>query len=144
MVDPEEVRRVAHLARLGLAPEDEPAMVSHLDSILAHFEVLQAVDTEGVEPLTHPLATHGQPARDEPVAFPDPRESLVELTEHAREGFFVVPRVLEDAPDDDAPAGEDAHTTTPDDADEDADPAAEFDTVADDDPAREPDVDPSS
>lgn len=115
MVDPEEVRRVAHLARLGLAPDDEQALVGHLVSILQHFEVLQGVDTEGVAPMTHPLAAHGTAAPDEPEPFPRPREGLVELTEHAREGFFVVPRVLEDA-------GEDGPEADPEPAADDGEP----------------------
>ena len=97
MVQPEDVRRVAGLARLGLAAEDEQAMVDSLLSLLGHFEVLQQVDTTDVEPMSHPTDATGEPAADEVAPFPDPRATLVPLTSHAREGFFVVPRVLDDA-----------------------------------------------
>lgn len=97
MVQPEDVRRVAGLARLSLAADSEAAMVDGLISLLGHFEVLQEVDTTDVEPMSHPGDALGEAADDEVSPFPDPRSTLVPLTSHAREGFFVVPRVLDDA-----------------------------------------------
>ncbi len=94
-VDAELVRRVAHLARLGLPPAEIEAASRELDSVLGHFRALQAVDTTGVEPLVHALEAPGVPQRDAVAAFPDPRAALLPLTAHAREGLFVVPRVFE-------------------------------------------------
>ncbi len=94
-VDAELVRRVAHLARLGLPPSEMEAASRELDSVLGHFRALQAVDTTGVEPLVHALEAPGVPQRDAVAAFPDPRAALLPLTAHAREGLFVVPRVFE-------------------------------------------------
>lgn len=93
--DPELVRRVARLARLGLPPSEMTAAAGQLTTILGHFRALQDVDTAGVEPLVHAVDRPGEAAADTIVAFPDPRRSLLPLTAHAREGFFVVPRVLD-------------------------------------------------
>ena len=94
-VDPSLVRRVALLARLGLPPAELDAAGRQLGSILKHFEALQSVDTTGVPPLVHALEAPGVPMPDTLAPFPDPRGTLLSLTEHAREGLFVVPRVLE-------------------------------------------------
>jgi aspartyl-tRNA(Asn)/glutamyl-tRNA(Gln) amidotransferase subunit C len=96
MVDPDEVRRVANLARLGLDADQETALVAELVAILAHFETLGEVDTEGVEPLSHPFDGRGTPRKDQVHPDPATREELLGLTEHAREGFYVVPRILDD------------------------------------------------
>jgi aspartyl-tRNA(Asn)/glutamyl-tRNA(Gln) amidotransferase subunit C len=93
--DPELVRRVARLARLGLPPPELSAAGSQLATILGHFRALQEVDTRGVEPLVHAVDRPGEAAADVVNPAPDPRRHLLPLTTHAREGFFVVPRVLD-------------------------------------------------
>lgn len=110
------MRTMASLARLDLPPAELASMAADLDRILGHFQAIQAVDTEGVEPLTHVLAAHGEPGADAVVRFPAARDTLTGATSHAREGFFVVPRVLDDAP----PADDDGSL--------DADPADELDS----------------
>ena len=50
-----EVEKIAHLARLGLNDGDIPQTTETLNSILGLIDQMQAVDTQGVEPLAHPL-----------------------------------------------------------------------------------------
>jgi aspartyl-tRNA(Asn)/glutamyl-tRNA(Gln) amidotransferase subunit C len=104
VIDPHLVQRVAELARLGLSEQELSAASAELQGILAHFEALQAVDTTGVPPLVHALESPGAPADDEARDFPEPRHALLPLTKHAREGFFVVPRVLDTGEGGNAPA----------------------------------------
>ncbi|HTE06372.1 MAG TPA: Asp-tRNA(Asn)/Glu-tRNA(Gln) amidotransferase subunit GatC [Planctomycetota bacterium] len=94
-IDAATVARVAQLARLGLDAPELERTAAQLGTILAHFRALQSVDTTGVEPLVHALEAGGEPALDAIVAFPQPRAALLALTDHAREGFFVVPAVLD-------------------------------------------------
>lgn len=115
-VDVELARAVAQLARLGLGEPELRAAAEHLAGILGHFRALQDVDTTGVAPLVHTLAAPGRAADDQPAPFADPRTRLLGLAPQAREGFLVVPRVLEadfGPPDEAAPGG------APDPADED-------------------------
>jgi aspartyl-tRNA(Asn)/glutamyl-tRNA(Gln) amidotransferase subunit C len=114
-VDRELVAAMADLARLRLPDDEIDRTAADLARILGHFQAIGEVDTDGVAPLTHVLATHGTPGPDEVVTFPDARAALTALTDHAREGFFVVPRVLDDA---ESPASDD---------DPDGDPADEHD-----------------
>jgi aspartyl-tRNA(Asn)/glutamyl-tRNA(Gln) amidotransferase subunit C len=90
-----DVLAIAKLARLGLTEPEQRSAAAELAGILAHFRALQGVDTQGVEPLLHTLETPGVPAADVVVPCADARERLLSLTAHAREGFLVVPRVLE-------------------------------------------------
>jgi len=95
MSDPELVRRVARLARLGLPPDELAAAGQQLATILEHFRALQDVDTAGVEPLVHGVDRPGEAADDVVVPQPDARRALLALAPAAREGFLVVPRVVE-------------------------------------------------
>ena len=49
----EEVRHIALLARVAMSDEEVEEMRGQLSNILDHFDVLQQVDTEGVEPTGH-------------------------------------------------------------------------------------------
>src|SRR5690349_8842756 len=63
----DEVRWIAHLARLQLTDGELASMTRDLGSILEYVNLLQQVDTEGVEPLAHPLDVHNVFREDEPV-----------------------------------------------------------------------------
>ena len=52
-IDREALRKVAHLARLEVKPEEEEALLASMESVLTWMEQLNELDTEGVEPLTH-------------------------------------------------------------------------------------------
>ena len=54
-MDIEQVRKVARLARLDLPDADLPTMAQQLTAILGYVEKLNELDTEGVEPMAHPL-----------------------------------------------------------------------------------------
>lgn len=94
-IDDEAVAAVAHLARLGLPAAEQAAAAGQLAGLLRHFKTLQEVDTTGVEPLVHAQAGAVSPAPGAPRDAADERQALLRLTEHVREGFFVVPRVLD-------------------------------------------------
>ncbi len=91
----DEVRRIAGLARLELAPEEEERMAQQLSAILDYVRQLEALDVSAVEPMTHALAEGAVPFREDEVA-----ESLAPDTAlgnaPARAGTcFKVPRIIE-------------------------------------------------
>jgi len=51
-VDATAVRRIAHLARIGVSEDETPHLQREINAILAFVEALNAVDVEGVEPMT--------------------------------------------------------------------------------------------
>ncbi len=100
-VTPAEVVKVASLARLnptaGLEPDQAEAalarLAGQLDAVVAYMDILNRVDTEGVEPLYLPLEQVAPPRRDEDRPAPGPDTVLGGAP--ARQGnFFAVPPVL--------------------------------------------------
>jgi aspartyl-tRNA(Asn)/glutamyl-tRNA(Gln) amidotransferase subunit C len=90
----EEVKRVAALARLRLAPDEEARLTADLDHILDAFERLKSVDTSGVDPTAH-VEVVGAPLREDQVANPPADDALL-ANAPARDGrFFRVPKIIE-------------------------------------------------
>jgi aspartyl-tRNA(Asn)/glutamyl-tRNA(Gln) amidotransferase subunit C len=93
LIDAEQVRHIAQLARLSLTEGELERFSEQLGEILDHFERLQAVDTAGVEPLSHPHAVVDALRADEPGACLGAERALASAPEQA-DGLFKVPRVL--------------------------------------------------
>ena len=135
-IDDERVAALAERARLALDPAERKALRVELTGLLERLRALQEVDTTDVEPLAVLVDEPALPAADEAQPFPAP-ERLLELAAETRDGYFVVPRILDEA--DGGPAdGQDAA-----DPDEAADPAgagsaATREPSADDRPGRDP------
>ncbi len=90
----EEVRRVAGLARLRLAPDEEERLTADLDHILDAFTRLRAVDTSNVPPTAH-VEELGAPLRADEVVNPPGDEALL-ANAPARDGrLFRVPKIIE-------------------------------------------------
>jgi aspartyl-tRNA(Asn)/glutamyl-tRNA(Gln) amidotransferase subunit C len=93
-MSPEEVRWVAHLARLELSDAELPAMARHLSAILEYVDQLQKLDTQGVEPLAHALDIHNVFREDVPAPSLPVDAALANAP--ARKGdFYSVPAVLD-------------------------------------------------
>ena len=95
---PEDVSRIAHLARLELSAEEQGAMLQQLNGFFSIVEQMCAVDTGGVEPLYTPLAAVEPVAlrlRDDVVTETDQREAYLRNAPAAEGGLFLVPKVIE-------------------------------------------------
>ena len=93
-LEPQDVQRAAHLARLGLDDNDADRYVDDLTRILEMADQLQAVDTDGVAPLAHPLDATQRLRADE-VTETDQRERFQALAPATERGLYRVPRVIE-------------------------------------------------
>ncbi len=90
----EEVLHIAKLARIGVSEEDVATFQEQLSEILAHFEALRALDTEGVEPTSYPLPLESVMRADE--AGPSlSRDEVLENAPLTQDGAFRVRAVLE-------------------------------------------------
>ncbi|PMR76849.1 Asp-tRNA(Asn)/Glu-tRNA(Gln) amidotransferase subunit GatC [Billgrantia endophytica] len=89
-----DVQRAAHLARLGLNGDEAARYVDDLGRILEMVDMLQALDTEGVAPLAHPLDATQRLRADE-VTEPDQREAFQRCAPAVENGLYLVPRVVE-------------------------------------------------
>jgi aspartyl-tRNA(Asn)/glutamyl-tRNA(Gln) amidotransferase subunit C len=90
-----EVQRIAALARLALTPDEIDLFSRQLGEILAYANEVQALDTTGVEPTSHPLAAAPAWRDDTPVPSLDRDTVLAEAPGASRQaGLFRVPKVL--------------------------------------------------
>jgi aspartyl-tRNA(Asn)/glutamyl-tRNA(Gln) amidotransferase subunit C len=95
---PDDVERIAHLARLELQPAERPAMLAQLNGFFSIVERMGAVDTAGVEPLYTPLSalqTVELRLRDDAVTEGDTRAANQRSAPAVEDGLFLVPRVVE-------------------------------------------------
>lgn len=95
---PDEVSRIAQLARLELSGEEQSAMLTQLNEFFDIVEKMRAVDTSGVEPLYTPLSAIEDVTlrlREDAVTETDDREANMANAPARDEGLFLVPRVME-------------------------------------------------
>ncbi|WP_298356312.1 Asp-tRNA(Asn)/Glu-tRNA(Gln) amidotransferase subunit GatC [Rhodoblastus sp.] len=93
-VDLATVRRIAHLARIRVSEEEAPFLQNEINSILDFVEELNAVDVEGVEPMTSVLPM-AMKKRADVVTDGNIVEKVLANAPAREDGFFVVPKVIE-------------------------------------------------
>ena len=91
----QEVEKVANLARLALTDGEKAAFAKQLSQILTHVETLKQYDTRGVEP-TATMPGHTNVFRPDDVRPSLSVESAVVNAPESVDGFFVVPKIIED------------------------------------------------
>jgi aspartyl-tRNA(Asn)/glutamyl-tRNA(Gln) amidotransferase subunit C len=93
-ITPEQVRHVALLARLSLAPDEEDRIRGNMDEILGYIDKLNQLNTDGIEP-TAQVGDAGTPIRDDVVTNrPEPEAMLANAPARER-GYFKVPKIIE-------------------------------------------------
>ncbi len=93
-----DIARIATLARLQLAPAESERMLGQINGFFNLVERMRAVDTTGVEPLAHPVATIEDISlrlRDDVVSEPNNREANQKSAPAVERGLFLVPKVIE-------------------------------------------------
>ncbi len=89
-----EVKKVASLARLELSEADLVQMVDQLNRILSYVDQLASVNTDGIEPLAHPLPVHNVFRDDVPAPSLSVDAALQNAPNRLGE-FFGVPAVFD-------------------------------------------------
>lgn len=90
----EQVRRVAHLARIEISDAEAESTLGHLNGIFSLIEEMQAVDTRGVEPMAH-AQDLAQRLREDRVTEVDRRAAFQSVSPETEAGLFLVPKVIE-------------------------------------------------
>ena len=93
-LQPDDVSKIAHLARLAITPEEGESLSRELSSILDLVAQMTAVETSGIEPMAHPLEMQ-QRLRPDEVTETDQRETYLGNAPQAEAGLFLVPKVIE-------------------------------------------------
>ena len=93
-LDRDAVLHIAKLARISLTDDEIDTFSDQLTEIIAHFDVLNAINTEGVEPTAHTLPIHNVFAED--ASRPSiPQEEVLALAPLTEDGYLRVRAVLE-------------------------------------------------
>ena len=90
----DDVQRIARLARLEVSPREAEATQAKLNGIFDLIAQMQAVDTTGVAPMSHPQDVV-QRLRDDAVTESDRREAFQAVAPEAEAGLYLVPKVIE-------------------------------------------------
>jgi aspartyl-tRNA(Asn)/glutamyl-tRNA(Gln) amidotransferase subunit C len=93
MIDLEQVRKVALLARLELSSEEEEQFTGQLSSILEYVEQLSELDTDAVEPTTRAIEVSNITRADRLEPFAG-REAILDCAPEREDDFFKVPKIL--------------------------------------------------
>ncbi|MBT3069752.1 Asp-tRNA(Asn)/Glu-tRNA(Gln) amidotransferase subunit GatC [Rhodomicrobium sp. Az07] len=93
-IDEATVRRIAHLARVKVTAEEATSLQRELNGILSWVEELNAIPTDGVEPLTS-VGGAKLHMREDAVTDGNKPAAVLKNAPKSEDGFFLVPKVIE-------------------------------------------------
>ena len=95
----DDVKRISALAHLEFNPDQAENTLVQLNSIFAMVEQMSAIDTQGVEPLSHPIAVIlpdlALRLRKDEVTEPDQRLENQAAAPAVQDGLYLVPKVID-------------------------------------------------
>lgn len=89
-----EVKKIAHLAAIAVEADELDAVGAKLSNILDLFSQLSQANTDGVEPMAHPL-DQTQRLREDLISEVDQREKFQAIAPATENGLYLVPKVIE-------------------------------------------------
>jgi aspartyl-tRNA(Asn)/glutamyl-tRNA(Gln) amidotransferase subunit C len=95
---PDQLQRIALLARIAVSPGEAQGVTDRLNQVLGLIDQLQAVDTRGIEPMSHALDAQlavQQRLRPDTVTEPDRRAAYQAVAPAVEGGLYLVPKVIE-------------------------------------------------
>ena len=90
----DDVKRIAKLARIRVTEDEAVGYQGRLNGIFGLIEEMQAVDTDGVEPMSHPQEL-AQRLREDRVTESDRRAAYQSVAPQTEAGLYLVPKVIE-------------------------------------------------
>jgi aspartyl-tRNA(Asn)/glutamyl-tRNA(Gln) amidotransferase subunit C len=90
----DDVKRIAKLARIRVSEDEAAGYQTRLNGIFGLIESMQAVDTAGVEPMSH-AQDLAQRLRPDAVTEPNRREAFQAVAPQVEDGLYLVPKVIE-------------------------------------------------
>lgn len=93
-IGPDDINQIAHLTRLKIDEKDIPKLKADLGNILSLVDQLQAVNTDGIVPMAHPMDAV-QILRKDVVTETNNREKYQKIAPSTEDGLYLVPKVIE-------------------------------------------------
>lgn len=91
---PSDIQKIAHLARLQISEDTADETARSITEVLALVDQLQSVDTDGVEPMAHPLDAVQRLRADE-ISETNTRDAFQKIAPAIEDGLYLVPKVIE-------------------------------------------------
>ena len=89
-----DISKLSKLARIAISEDQSAQVAERISSVLAMVDQLQAVNTDGVLPMAHPLDAV-QRLRADVVTEPNQRELFQSIAPAVQDGLYLVPQVIE-------------------------------------------------
>lgn len=89
-----DIEKLAVLARINISETESEKVTERIGSVLELIDELQATNTEGVEPMAHPMDAV-QTLRADTVTETNNREQLMSNAPASEDGLFLVPKVID-------------------------------------------------
>lgn len=89
-----DVKKIAHLARLGIEQQDIESYTHDLSDLLDLMKQMGETDTNGVAPMAHPM-DQVQRLRADEVTETDNRTNFQAIAPLVEDGLYLVPKVIE-------------------------------------------------
>ena len=90
-----DVEKIAKLSRLSLNDTEKNATLEKLNAVFALVEKMQTVNTDGIEPMSHPHEVAVR-LRDDAVTESDHAAQYQAVAPEVRNRLYIVPQVIED------------------------------------------------
>lgn len=89
-----DVKKIAHLARLGINDQDVESYAKDLSGMLDLMTQMSDLDTDNISPMAHPL-DQAQRLRPDEVTEQNSREKFQAIAPQVEAGLYLVPKVIE-------------------------------------------------
>jgi aspartyl-tRNA(Asn)/glutamyl-tRNA(Gln) amidotransferase subunit C len=97
-LSPDQIKRIARLARIAVEPAEAEAVRERLNRVLELIDVMQRVDTAGVLPMAHALdawVPEGQRMRPDDITETDRHAEFQAVAPAVERDLYLVPKVIE-------------------------------------------------
>ncbi|MFX0032343.1 MAG: Asp-tRNA(Asn)/Glu-tRNA(Gln) amidotransferase subunit GatC [Candidatus Hermodarchaeota archaeon] len=87
---------ISKLALLDLSEDEKEKLSKQLSDILSYFDKLKELDTENVQPMTHPIEGLHNVFREDELRDSLTQEEVLKNTKYKLKGFFKAPKILKE------------------------------------------------
>lgn len=90
----DDVKKIAHLARLNMSENDLELYSAQLSNILNFVEQMNSAKTDNIQPIAHPLDL-AQRLRPDVVTAENQRSETQAIAPQVEAGLYLVPQVID-------------------------------------------------
>ena len=93
-ISEDTLKNISQLSKLNIADSMKEKISKELESILLMVDKMNEVDTEQIEPMSHPL-NEAQNLREDKISKDIDRDEYIKNAPHSDDGYYLSPKVIE-------------------------------------------------